>query len=117
MNDFCDGQPFHNNPLFSSNPSALQIIAYYDAQVASSLGNIHPKYRSSLHTISLVSLATVPLIEKYGIDEILRPFVNDLNVLSTVGISVDVDGVEHIFNGGLLTFLGDILALHDSWWI
>ena len=130
MNDFCDGQLFHNNPLFSSNPSALQIIAYYDeleicnplgayvkkhklGVVAFSLGNIHPKYRSSLRTISLVSLATVPLIERYGIDEILRPFVNDLNILSTVGITVDVDGVEHTFKGGLLTFLGDTLALHE----
>ena len=30
LNDFCDGQEFQEHPLFSSDRSALQIIAYYD---------------------------------------------------------------------------------------
>lgn len=98
----CDGQLFQANPLFSSMPSAIQIIAYFDelencnplgsyvkkhklGVVFFSLGNIHPKYRSSLRAIQLVSLAPVPLIEKYGIDKILQPFVDDLNTLYTDG--------------------------------
>lgn len=130
MTDFCDGQLFHNNPLFSADPLALQIIAYFDelelcnplgayvkkhklGVVTFSLGNIHPKYRSTLRTINLVVLATVPVIEKYGIDEGLRPFVNGLNTLYTSGINVDVDGVCYTFKGCLLTFLGDTLALHE----
>ena len=108
----------------------LQIIAYYDelelcnplgayvkkhklGVVTFSLGNIHPQYSSTLRTISLVALATVPVIEKNGIDEVLRPFVNDLNTLYTSGINVDVDGVCYTFKGCLLTFLGDTLALHE----
>lgn len=30
IEDFCDGLLFKTHPLFSSDPSALQIIAYYD---------------------------------------------------------------------------------------
>ena len=130
MMDFCDGQLFQSNPLFNADPSALQIIAYFDelelcnplgayvkthklGVVTFSLGNLHPRYRSTLRTITLVALATVPVIEKYGIDEILRPFVNDLNTLSTTGINVDVGGVCYTFKGGLLIFLGDTLASHE----
>ena len=65
------------------DPMALQIIAFYDevelcnplgthvkknklGVVLFTLGNIHPKYRSTLRIIQLVSAATV--LENYGID-------------------------------------------------
>ena len=30
LEDFCDGELFVNHPIFSTDPYALQIIAYYD---------------------------------------------------------------------------------------
>ena len=71
VEDVCDGSVFRTHPLFSSDPSALQIIAVFDelelcnplgthvkhklAIVLFTLGNIHPKYRSSLRVIHLLS--------------------------------------------------------------
>lgn len=130
IEDFCDGDRFHLHPIFSKDPHALQIVAYYDELevcnplgshikrhklgiVFYTLGNIAPKYRSQLKLINLAIVATVPVIEKHGLDKILEPFVADLNTLSTTGITVSVQGVEKTFNGALLTFLADNLASND----
>lgn len=84
---------FRQHPLFSNDPKALQIIAYYDevemcnplgshvkkhklGVVFYTLGNIHPKYRSTLRAINLAIVAVVPVIERHGINMILQPFIS-----------------------------------------
>ena len=127
IEDFCDGERFKNHPIFSKDLSALQIIAFYDEVeicnplgshvkqhklgiVFYTLGNIAPKYRSQLKIINLAIVVTVPIVEVYGLDKVLQPFVNDLNVLSSTGISLTIDGVDRTFKGALLTMLADNLA-------
>lgn len=44
--------------------------------------NIHPAYRSSLHSIQLLAVAKSTLLKRYGIDAILRPAVQDLKKLA-----------------------------------
>ena len=61
LRDLCDGSLFKTHPIFSTNPTALQIILYYDElEIANpigcfvkqhklgclmfSLGNVHPKF-------------------------------------------------------------------------
>ena len=73
------------------------------------LGNIHPKYRSTLRVIHLVLAVTTPIIEKYGMDLILHPFIRDLKLLTIQGITVQVGGVERTYRGALLA---DNLASH-----
>ena len=51
------------------------------------LGNLSPKYRSQLDAIQLLAIATSPVINKYGIDAILEPFLDDLQFLEQVGIA------------------------------
>ena len=113
IEDVCDGSVFRTHPLFSSDPSALQIIAVFDelelcnplgthvkhklAIVLFTLGNIHPKYRSSLRVIHLLIAATVPVVEKYGLDEILQPLIRDLRILATEGVTFTKNGVERTF--------------------
>ena len=99
LSDFCDGYLFKNHPVFSTDPTALQIILYYDELELTnpvgcfvkkhkigclmfSLGNIHPRFRSSLKSMYLVAVATTSVIDKYGIDRILQPFVGDINKLT-----------------------------------
>jgi hypothetical protein len=130
IEDFCDGIRFAKHPLFSQDPLALQILAYYDelelcnplgshikkhklGVVFYTLGNISPKYRSQLRLINLALVASVPIIEEYGLNQILKPFIADLNTLSTKGISVTVCGTTRKFKGALLTFLADNLASND----
>ena len=50
--------------------------------------------------------ATIPVIEKHGIDLVLQPFVRDLKILAREGLSVSVNG-ERTFREGLLLCLGD----------
>ena len=130
IEDFCDGTVFSSHPLFSKDPYALQIIAYYDELelcnplgshikqhkvgiVFYMLGNIAPKYRSQLKLINLAIIASVPLIESYGLDKVLEPFIVDLNILATTGISINIDGLHKNFKGALLAFLADNLASND----
>ena len=78
-----------------------------------SLGNVHPKLRLSLKAMYLVAIATVPVIENYGIDRILQPFVRDINKLTESGITVNIDGTDRTFHGALLAVIADTLASHQ----
>ena len=127
IEDFCDGSLFKNHPLFSQDDYALQIVAFYDevelcnplgshvkrhklGVVFYTLSNISPKYRSSLRMINLAIIATVPVVEKYGIDKVMRPFITDLNTLRNTGVTVSLEGVQRTYKGALLAFLADNLA-------
>ena len=40
IRDFCDGSLYANNPLFSQDPYALQVIAYFDElEICNPLGS------------------------------------------------------------------------------
>ena len=127
LEDFCDGTTFKEHPLFSCDPYALQVIAYYDelevcnplgshikkhklGLVFFSLGNIQPKLRSSLRAINLVAVASSMIIDKHGLNKILEPFVKDLNRLATEGVKCAINGKERVYKGALLAFLADNLA-------
>jgi hypothetical protein len=63
--------------------------------------------------LNLVIVAASSVIKKHGLDEILQPFLKDLDHLSTVGMKVMFKGREEIFKGALLTFLADNLAANE----
>ena len=124
LEDFCDGELFINHPIFSVDPCALQIIAYFDELevcnplgthtklyklgiILFTLGNIPPKFRSTFRAINLVACAVYPIIDEHGIDSILEPFIKDLNILASQGITVSHKGVTRTFKGDLLCFLAD----------
>ena len=130
MEDFCDGNRFKQHTLFKNNPHAIQILAHFDEVemcnplgshikkhkmgiVTYTIGNVHPKYRSKLKCMQLAVITSVPVIERYGIHEILKPFVDDLNILATNGIKVSTGGSTKIYKGALLAFLADNLASND----
>ena len=90
LEDFCDGELFVNHPVFSTDPYAIQIIAYFDELevcnplgthtkkhklgiILFTLGNIPTKFRSSLRAIDLVACVVHPIIVEHGIDSILKP--------------------------------------------
>ena len=50
------------------------------------------------------------MIEKYGLNQILVPFVKDLNTLATTGVNITLDGIERTYRGAILTFLKDNLG-------
>ena len=129
LGDYCDGSVFRYHPLFSIDPTALQIMLYYDdvevvnpigsrtkihklgelhihVSIASCmyivhvyllcqmspitalfyylLGNISPSRRSSLKCIQLVTVVKSTDVSKYGIDKVLKPFMEDIQKLEHV---------------------------------
>lgn len=48
------------------------------------IGNVEPRLRSSLRNIQLIACVTTPLLQKYGFEKVLRPFIDDANKLSNV---------------------------------
>ena len=77
------------------------------------VANLHPVWRSSLQCAQLVAVGRTKDIKAVGIDTFLEPFVKDLNMLSTEGISISKSGEPVIIKGGLLAFLADNLASHE----
>ena len=45
------------------------------------LGNLPPKYRSRLLAIHLVAIVKTTILSMYGMDNVLRPFVDDIKKL------------------------------------
>ena len=101
LGDFCDGSLIKSHPIFSSDPHALQVVAYYDElEVVNPIGsfikkhklgcifyflaNIRPQYRSTLKAIQLLAVGKQEDIVKYGIDDFMAPFVEDIKTPCTV---------------------------------
>jgi len=45
------------------------------------LGNLSPRYRSRLSVIQLVPLVKPTFISMYGMDAVLKPFIDDMKKL------------------------------------
>ena len=102
--DYCDGEAVKRDHVFSDS-KALQIVAYYDdLEICNPLGaaskchkigvfffflaNIHPRYRSSLNVSQLFAVAKSSDIKVHGIDEVLKPFVAEIKLLATQGVTI-----------------------------
>uniref|UniRef100_A0A1X7T9Z5 Uncharacterized protein n=1 Tax=Amphimedon queenslandica TaxID=400682 RepID=A0A1X7T9Z5_AMPQE len=128
--DYCDGSIFKNHLLFSVNPTALQVMLYYDdLEICNPigsrakkhkigvfyyiLGNIPPKWRSSLKVIQLVTIVRHSLIHEYGIDKILQPFMESIKKFEKAeGVDLNINGQQHNFRGTITIVCADNLA---SW--
>ena len=78
------------------------------------LANVRPQYRSSLKAIFLLAVGCCEDIDKFGIDEFLSPFVDDLKRLYLDGITVTKNLLEVKYYGALVVFLTDTLAAHTA---
>lgn len=60
LGDYCDGSVYKSHPLFSSDPTALQIIIYYDdVEVCNPLGSRAKKHKlGELHMVHLARCCT-----------------------------------------------------------
>ena len=73
-------------------------IASYPATIMSCIiglfyftfGNIKPEFRSTLRAIQLLCVVKTDFIEKYGIDEILTPFMSAIKQLECVSTHIHI---------------------------
>ncbi|XP_051797996.1 uncharacterized protein LOC110970637 [Acanthochromis polyacanthus] len=127
--DIMDGELMRTHPLFSTRPSALQIIVYSDEiEICNplgshtsknklimfyyTLGNINPKYRSKLASIRLLAMANVNDLSDYGVDKILERLHEDLVKLYN-GVKIQTEGGELEIFGAVVSICGDTLAQHE----
>ena len=59
-------------------------LLFYTGMFYYLLGNIEPKLRSTLKCIQLIACVSVPDMQKYGYEMILKPFISDANKLYEV---------------------------------
>jgi hypothetical protein len=128
MVDLCDGSFHKNHPLYLEHPLSLQIMLYYDdLEVCNPLGscagihklgvfyyslcNIRPQFRSRLPSVQLLALAYANDIHKYGVNELLGPFVEQMKLLgSDNGVQLNVNGNPVQVHGAVLCVCGDTPA-------
>ena len=63
------------------NKSILSIII---GMFYFTLGNLSPKFRSKLASINLLAIVKTKCLSSYGMDKVLRPFIEDLKKLVTI---------------------------------
>lgn len=129
LRDLCDGRMIADNPLFGTDPTALQLILYYDEFTVvnplgskvrknkvgafyMTLGNLPPKYRTQLRHINLVLLFKSFVLKRYSFHEILKPLLFDLKILENEGILVSRSDGTHWFRGSVAVVIGDNLGSH-----
>jgi hypothetical protein len=127
IRDICDGDYIKNHPIFSRNHRALQILLYTDElEIVNPLGthvkkhkitlfyvafaNIPPEYRSKLSCIFLLAIAKSRMIKLHGLGKLLKDFIQTVNRMSSGGITIAVNGVEHLVEGSVVMAPADTPA-------
>lgn len=73
--------------LVPSYASYILIVPFCIALFYYALGNLSPKYRSSLQSIQLLIAVKSTLLVRYGADRILQPFLEEVKQLDFQDIS------------------------------
>ena len=93
-----DGHIYQSHKYFDEHENALSLVLYHDElEVCNPLGsnagthkldmyyytigNICSKFRSKRCAVPLFAIANADLVKKYGIDRIIQPIVDDLQLL------------------------------------
>ena len=126
--DIHDGKIYKDDDYFDNHENTMSLILYHDElEVANplgsragvhkldmyyySMGNISPKFRSKRCAVRLFAIANADLVKKYGIDCIMKPLVDDLQLLYE-GYTFEVGGIEKVIHGKVLMCNGDTLGQH-----
>lgn len=70
-------EDFYRPVIYDASPTFIAMFYY-------TLGNLSPKYRSLLRAIQLACVAPVSVVNKYGVDAVLAPVVQQLKKLEQV---------------------------------
>ncbi|KAK3928716.1 Anthranilate phosphoribosyltransferase [Frankliniella fusca] len=125
LTDIHDGSSFMGHSLFMEDPTALQIILYYDdvslakalgpanstfkiSHWAFTLGNLKPWHRTKVDPIQLVMLCREQVVSYFGLERVLKPLIEDLKSLEEDGVEIRGEKVK----ASIALILGDNLAAH-----
>lgn len=75
------------------------------------LANIYPEYRSKFKSTNLLAIVEYHYLKKYGVDEILKPFLEELITLgSDMGYDIRIKNGIVRLRGALLAVIADTPA-------
>ena len=129
LSSYEDGSLYETFDLFQKHPCALQVHLYLDEvqvcnELASrtkrnkyvfvyfSLGNVPHKGRSNFKSIYLLSIFSNQQMNRYGLNLLLRPIVDDLKLLEN-GCEMEIGGTSELVVGTLTAVIADNLAAHQ----
>ena len=125
-----DGDYFRNHPYFSDGQeNKLMVNLYNDEFVVSNplgnktrkskilafyftLGNFSNKLNSKVENIFLAVLSLSKYVQKYSVERVLAPLIEDLKALEFDGVSVKYKNRTMHFCGTVFLILSDNLAAH-----
>ena len=125
---FLDGDFYKSNGILSGQELSVAITLYIDdfeicnplgtskkkhkvCGVYWAIGNLPSRYKSALSSIYLALLCKVEHVRIYGYDSVLKPLIDDIKCLETVGVFVDKLGCN--VKGTILFVAADNLAAHS----
>lgn len=122
-----DGNKFKQSSLFQAHPNSLQLHFYLDeVQMCNAIGSYDQKvvfvyfrlgrlkdhFRSTFKAINLISIFKNDLIEKCGINSILKYVVDDIKLLEQ-GFPFVINGRTEFIRGTITAVCADNLASHE----
>lgn len=97
----------------TANPLGPKKGVYKLTAVYMSFLCLPSKYQASLRNILLIALSQAPLVAKHGLDKILQPVMQELEVIGRTGIHINVPGeYVGIVRPKLFQVIGDNLAVN-----
>lgn len=132
LKSYLDGKQYKNHEFFQKYPNALRISIYFDdVEITNPLGtkcrihelamfyftiqNVSPYFNSNTSNIFIFNIAHSLDIKKYGFSNILKNFMQDINLLeSDEGVKVKLENNEsYTLRATLVNFIGDNKAAHE----
>uniref|UniRef100_A0A1X7V6K4 Uncharacterized protein n=1 Tax=Amphimedon queenslandica TaxID=400682 RepID=A0A1X7V6K4_AMPQE len=127
--DTCECATYESHPLLSVENNSLEILLYYDdlevcnplsfrsivhkiAIFYYTLRNLSPKYCSHNAAIQLVTVTKSSYLNNYGLEKVLKSFMERISVLEKDGAEFVVKGKKIRLNGTIWLTLADNLASH-----
>ena len=120
MEDFCDGKTYKEHPLFSSNPTALQIMLYYDdVEICNPLGSRakvhklgkHNNDRNNFFIIIMLHLLVHTALFYYTLGNISPAYRSSLKCIQLLTVVKYNDLVKYGIDTILSPFMEDLKLL------
>jgi hypothetical protein len=121
---------FKSNQLFRDHENAVQIVLFVDDYDTSNplgdlrnekkltgiyykIGNFDQSFKSVDYFTQLAIICEAKYIKKYGFNKVLKPLIEDLKLLETSGIEIEVGGQKTIVKGTISYLSSDNLAANS----
>ncbi|KAJ8678856.1 hypothetical protein QAD02_014643 [Eretmocerus hayati] len=126
-----DGNNFHSNAFFLTYPTAIRLVIYNDDLIVNNVAgtkthshklgtfyykvdNLPDHLNEFLAGIQAFLLYYAADKDKYGMERILEPFLNELEQLeSDEGVLIQIDGEDFILRASIINVSADTLAAHE----